>query len=246
MAEKEVKIPEAFGDTYRPTGGGYAQYGGTGAAFTGFQNKTFVNDETGQRIVVFFFNGRPLSRIPAGFRAMGDTPVEEQQESQKVIETANEDTSNFYDGISDEIKESEINWRNKNPSDWSNDEYNSYYKDLKSTIDKGQDPLGLSTAEEMVTTLLGGPVGVLGKVMGADTGLSTLIKKSKKNQAQKVFDSIANMETATNTQRDTQYLLGGALGVEGYAKPYTSDEIDEFGMPTEQALKDRGSSGTGI
>lgn len=230
-AEGDLVVPQ-------PVGGGYGQYGGTGAMFTGYQSKTYINDETGQKIVIFFFNGRPLSRIPAGFREMGETPAEEQE----IKETATvKDTTNASEGIADEIKQSEINWRSKNPKDWDENEYNSYYRDLKSTIDKGEDPLGLSTAEELVTTLLGGPVGALGKVLGAETGLGSLIKKSKKNQAQKVFDTIANMETATNVQRDTQYLLGGALGIEGYAKPYTKDELDEFGMPTEQALKDRGT-----
>lgn len=220
----------------QPVGGGYGQYGGTGSVFEGYQSKTYINDETGQRMVVFFFRGRPLSRIPAGFREMGETPVEEQEIKETAIVR---DTSDASEGIADEIKQSEINWRSKNPKDWDEDEYNSYYRDLKTTIDKGEDPLGLSTGEELMTTLLSGPTGILGKVMGADTGLGSLIKKSKKNQAQKVFDTIANMETATNVQRDTQYLLGGALGIEGYAKPYTSDELDEFGMPTAQALRDR-------
>jgi len=230
MEEKQV-VPQ-------PVGGGYGQYGGTGSVFEGYQSKTFINDETGQRMVVFFFRGRPLSRIPAGFREMGETPVEEQE----IKDTATaRDTTNASEGIAEEIKQYEINWRSKDPKDWSENEYNSYYRDLKSTIDKGEDPLGLSTSEELITTLLGGPVGVLGKVMGADTALGSFIKKSKKNQAQKVFDTLASMEAATNVQRDTQYLLGGALGIEGYSKAYTKDELDEFGMPTEQALKDRGT-----
>lgn len=226
-ADGDLVVPQ-------PVGGGYGQYGGTGSTFTGYESKTHINDETGQKIVIFYFNGRPLSRIPEGFREMGETPTEEQE-----IKTTR-DTTNANEGIADEIKKSAINWRNKDPQDWGEDEYNSYYSDLKSSIDKGEDPLGLSTADKLVTTLLGGPVGALGKVLGADTGLGSLIEKSKKNQAQKVFDTIANMETATNIQRDTQYLLGGALGIEGYSKAYTKDELDEFGMPTEQALKDRG------
>ena len=51
-AEGDLVVPE-------PVGGGYGQYGGTGATFMGYQSKTFINDETGQKIIIFFFNGRP-------------------------------------------------------------------------------------------------------------------------------------------------------------------------------------------
>ena len=229
-AEGDLVVPQ-------PVGGGYGQYGGTGSIFTGYQSKVFINDETGQKIIVFFFNGRPLSRIPSGFREMGETPVEEQEEQQQA---RREDTSDPSDDIAEELRESSEGWRNKNPSEWDEDDYNNYYRDIKSTIDKGEDPLGLSKGEDIILTLLSGPSGVLSKVMGADTALGSLIKKSKKKRAQSVFDTIKVMETATNVQRDTQYLLGGFLGEAGYAKPYTSDELDDSGMPTAQALRDRG------
>ena len=64
--------------------------------------------------------------------------------------------------------------------------------------------------------MLSGPTGVLGKIIGAETGIGSLIKKSKQNQAQKIFDHISSLESATDVQRDTQYILGSALGIEGY------------------------------
>ena len=44
-----------------------AQYGGVGGTFTGYPSKTFFNPSTGQQTLIFFFNGSPLSRIPAGY-----------------------------------------------------------------------------------------------------------------------------------------------------------------------------------
>ena len=230
-AEGDMVVPQ-------PVGGGYGGYGGTGAIFTGYQSKTFINDETGQKIVIFFFNGRPLSRIPAGFREMGETPAEEQKTTAQKVDSGSKDVP-LYEQIGE-------SWRTKNPKDWTPQDHEDYYNSLRNDIDNGRNPLELNTFEKGASMLLGGVGGVLSTITGADTAIGSLIKKGKKNKAQKVFDHLSSLEKSNPLLSDTRYILGSALGVEGYdpavANPYSDEELDKYGFPTEKALRDRGIS----
>ena len=241
-----------------PVGGGYGQYGGTGAAFTGYQSKVFVNDATNQQITIFHFNGRPLSRIPEGFREKGETPVEEQ-----TIAAAT-DSTDANEGLTDEIKKSSTDWRNKNVESWSDDEYASYYAQLNSNIKSGKSALELDEGEQLVTSLLSGPFGLLGKVFGADSAIESLMKKQKLKRAEDIFNHVSTLEDTDPVKNDTRYILGSMLGKDGYdpvvANPYKTfdyeegdytslkegDELDIYGMPTEKALSDRGLSSSSI
>ena len=226
--DKPINMQEG-GPVPQPTGGGFGGYGGAGPMFTGFEFKRFINDDTGQEIVIYFVNGRPLSRLPEGFREKEETPAEEQQ----VKTTRREDTGSANEGISNEIKSTTSNWQNKKPDTWDNDDFNSYYSGINSDLKKGQSPTDLSKGEEFVTTLLSGPAGALSKIMGAETGIGSLIKKSKQNQAQKVFDYISGLESPTEIQENTKKILGSALGAEGYG---TIKELDLSNFST--LLKD--------
>ncbi len=241
-----------------PVGGGYGQYGGTGSAFTGYQSKVFVNDATNQQITIFHFNGRPLSRIPEGFREKGETPVEEQ-----TIAAAT-DSTDANEGLTDEIKKSSTDWRNKNVESWSDDEYASYYAQLNSNIKAGKSALDLDEGEQLVTSLLSGPFGLLGKVFGADSAIESLMKKQKLKRAEDIFNHVSTLEDTDPVKNDTRYILGSMLGKDGYdpvvANPYKTfdyeegdytslkegDELDIYGMPTEKALSDRGLSSSSI
>ena len=164
-AEGDLVVPQ-------PVGGGYGRYGGTGAIFMGYQSKTFINDETGQKIIIFFFNGRPLSRIPAGFREMGETPAEEQEQAAAQEAVENKGT---YEDRSDE-------WRSKDPTKYSMSDFKNYgdYYSNK------EDPLSMSQLEKGILTLAGD--SLLGRILGSGGG-ATLIKKTQEgiyNKANKV------------------------------------------------------------
>ncbi len=254
-AEGDVVVPQ-------PVGGGYGGYGGTGALFGGFQSKTYINPETNQKMIVFFFNGRPMKRIPAGFVEMAATPAEQQAVATQASRDSNDD--NYADEILSEIKASGTDWRNKDVESWSDDEYASYYSQLDSNVKKGNSPLDLDEGEKLVTTLLGGPYGILGKVLGVDSAVESLIKKQKLERAEGIFNHIASLEETDPVKNDTRYILGSVLGKEGYdptvGNPYKTfeykegdytslkagDELDIYGMPTEKARVDRGMSATSI
>jgi hypothetical protein len=207
-AEGDLIVPE-------PVGGGYGQYGGTGAMFMGYQSKTFINDETGQRIIIFFWNGRPLSRIPSGFREMGETPAEEQE----II------SSNIRDdtGPSDDV--TTPHYMNTPVEEWSPEMHSNYANDLENAKQSGKDPFGLTAIETAVVTLLG---PVVGKV------ISNKIKESKKNRAVEVVNlgyqqattgELENKDTMTGYGiMKSYYEALGALGVDKNAPNYFGED----------------------
>lgn len=238
---EEEEMPQGFaegGVVPEPVGGGYGQYGGTGSMFSGFQSKQYINDNTKQKITVFFFNGRPLSRIPEGFREMGETVTEEQQEAEAAQEVRSPADDRNAMAL-EEIRASSTDHVGKPVQQWNEGQFQNYYVDIRNDIKAGKDPLGLSKGEKLVSDLLGG--GLLGTVLGGGNNLvEQLILKAKKDKAEKVFKHISELETATGNQRDLQYTLGSALGVAGYdptvANPYTKDELDEYGFPTQEGM----------
>lgn len=157
----------------QPVGGGYGQYGGTGAMFTGYQSKTFINDETGQKIVIFFFNGRPLSRIPAGFREMGETPAEEQE--QAAVQTAE------AKGAAPQLKEQK-NWENTPVEEWTDNDFREQLGDYQSKIRKGQNPLDISTTEKIFLNTIGNVIAP-----GAGIALANIAKKQKVKMAKNIL-----------------------------------------------------------
>jgi hypothetical protein len=236
--DKPINMQEG-GIVPQPVGGGYGGYGGTGSVFMGFEPRVFINDTTGQRVTIFFFNGRPLSRIPSGFREKEVDVVEEQ----KAVESARKDRR-------EEI-EREDSFRTKNVDEWEPLDYQDHYDELNSALDNKRNPLKLSIVERAIVGLVGstiaGPIGGI--------GLVKLAEKQKRDRAQTVFEKTANIMDAGDrpfddpyyaTVADTNYILGSALGVSGYdpvvANPYKDRELDEGGFPTEQALRDRGIS----
>ena len=238
---EEEEMPQGFaegGVVPEPVGGGYGQYGGTGSKFSGFQSKQYINDDTKQKMVVFFFNGRPLSRIPKGFREMGETAVEEQQEAEAAQEVRSPADDRNAMAL-EEIRASSTDHVGKPVEQWKEGHFQNYYVDIRDDIKAGRNPLDLSKGEKLVSDLLGG--GLLGTVLGGGNNIvEQIILKTKKAKAEKVFKHISELETATGNQRDLQYTLGSALGEVGYdptvANPYAEDELDEYGFPTQKGM----------
>ena len=252
-------IPGEDVDVPPPVGGGYGQYGGTGATFGGFEFKIFINPETEQEIRIYFFNGKPLSRIPEGFREKGATAVEEQE--QVAEEQTRDDDGDDDKAVIAGVPEEEQTWRNTPVDDWTTKDYNAYNLDMRDSINKGKDPLSLGLIENGILSavggLIGGPVGAL--------GLTTLAKKSKVKQAEEAHEkavSIYQSEDASAEDRAnadiTRYLTGSALNKSGYAvsvaNPFsgfkdedtildrilgTKGDLEESGMATQEALDAR-------
>ncbi len=188
---EEEEMPQGFaegGVVPEPVGGGYGQYGGTGARFSGFQSKQYINDDTKQKMVVFFFNGRPLSRIPKGFREMGETAVEEQQEAEAAQEVRSPADDRNTVAL-EEIKASGGDWRSKQPSEYGVKDFLAYAENYK-VLD---DPFQLDPIEQLVIAALSGPIGLIQKATGKDSIIETFIKKQKAKKASQVNEAVNNI-----------------------------------------------------
>jgi hypothetical protein len=179
-------VPGAGITVPKPVGGGYGRYGGTGSPFMGFESKTFTNPETGQQIIIYYFNGRPMSRIPAGFREVSQNVVEEQQQVQR--ERDDDDDKSAAELARDNAPD----WAKKKVSDWSLDDYSGYADSMKSADSKfGR--LAENTILTVIGSVLGGPVGA--------TALPLLARRAKEKQAEAVNTSINSMLKSGKTSK---------------------------------------------
>ena len=188
-AEGDVVVPQ-------PVGGGYGGYGGTGALFGGFESKTYINPETNQKMIVFFFNGRPMKRIPAGFVEMGATPAEEQARATQAPRDDDDDDK--------PKQESDPTWRNTPVEEWTTDMYENYsnYNQLKTNAGD------LSLLEKSLIGLVGGAIG---GPAGA-IALTELARRENKKIAEKVVTNVMGM-VDNNKNPDGSALDTGTLSI---------------------------------
>jgi len=179
----------------KPVGGGYGRYGGKGAVYTGVEPRTFVNPDTGREVVIFFFNGRPINRIPEGFRPKGETVVEEQQQVQR--ERVQRERDDDDDDISlESIGISDKTWRNKPVSDWTDEDYTDYAKSK---------PMG---AKEKLA------IGAIGSALGGfgiGLGLTKFATELEKKQAEAVQQSLASRMKSGNVNQDQINIYSSAV-----------------------------------
>ena len=172
-AEGDIVVPQ-------PVGGGYGGYGGTGALFGGFESKTYINPETNQKMIVFFFNGRPMKRIPAGFVEMAATPAEQQAAATQ----APRDDDDHADDVLSEIKKSGGgSYNTKDVKDWDADDYIQYASDSDSMIEKGENPLDMSSSDKTAVGIIFNSI-----MPGSSFAINALAKGAKEKQAQKVYN----------------------------------------------------------
>jgi len=72
IVEATGKQAEGYEEVPDAVGGGYGGYGGTGTSYMGYDRKPYTNED-GKEIIVYFYNGRPLSKIPEGYTEVGVT-----------------------------------------------------------------------------------------------------------------------------------------------------------------------------
>jgi hypothetical protein len=177
----------------------------------GYQSKTFINDETGQKKIIFFFNGRPLSRIPAGFREMGETPLEEKQKEESVSPVSEKQDRRE---LGYELK---TTYNEKDVKEWSDYDYGQNYKDMLDIIESGKDIRDLTLAEQAVLGVVG--TGITGSPLGG-LALSRLAKNSKRDRAVRIFNETQGLINKGDfsdpifekTVRYTNYMIGKQLG----------------------------------
>jgi len=216
-AEGDIVVPQ-------PVGGGYGGYGGTGALFGGFESKTYINPKTNQKMIVFFFNGRPMKRIPPGFVLMGATPAEEQARATQAPRDDDDDDK--------PKQESDPTWRNTPVEEWTTDMYENYsnYNQLKTNAGD------LSLLEKSLIGLVGGAIG---GPAGA-IALTELARRENKKIAEKVVTNVMGM-VDSDKNPDGSSLDTGTLSILNTARVNANynimniDSKDMLGFTKEDA-----------
>jgi hypothetical protein len=169
-------------------GGGFGGYGGTGARFSGFESRVYINPETGRQMLIFFFNGKPMKRIPQGFRPKGATVVEEQQTVAAERQRDDDDR--------DRREQQDPTYLNTPVDKWTDDMYAAYSK---------AEPMGLIEKGfvGLVGNLIAGPAGAL--------GLTKLAEHAEKKQAEAVQTSLGTKMKAGNITQDQYDIYSSAV-----------------------------------
>ena len=199
----------------QPAGGGYGGYGGSGALFTGFESKIYVNDKTDQKITIFFFNGRPMSRIPEGFREQKASPVEEQAQQ---VQQDDDNGSNNFQGDPDPT------FRNTPVKNWTTDMYKNYSDFYQLKADAGN----LTPAERVLVGLVGGAIG--GPIGSAV--LTEVALRQNKKIAQGVVNNVMKLVN-NNKNPDGTNLNTGTLEILNRARVnanYNIMNVDNKGL----------------
>lgn len=133
-------------------------------------------------MIVFFFNGRPMKRIPAGFVEMAATPAEQQAVATQAPRDSNDD--DHADDVLSEIKKAGGgSYNTKDVKDWDADDYIQYASDSDSMIEKGENPLDMSSSDKTAVGIIFNSL-----IPGSSFAINALAKSAKEKQAQKVYD----------------------------------------------------------
>ena len=158
------EIPEAVG-------GGYGGYGGTGAVYTGFEMRTVVNPDTGQRKQVAYYNGRPMVQLK-GYVDEGETGSAEQLAATKS-EEVKEDRRELGYEVGPQT------FRDKNVSEWDSKDYTNY----ANSMSKGKEGQ-LSNMEIGVLQTVGNII-----IPGGGFALTKLARDANLKQATEVYNA---------------------------------------------------------
>ena len=158
------EIPEAVG-------GGYGGYGGTGAVYTGFEMRTVVNPDTGQRKQVAYYNGRPMIQLK-GYVDEGETGSAEQLTATKS-EEAREDRRELGYEVGPQT------FRDKNVSQWDSKDYTNY----ANSMSKGKEGQ-LSNMEIGVLQTVGNII-----IPGGGFALTKMARDANLKQATEVYNA---------------------------------------------------------
>jgi hypothetical protein len=202
-AEGDMVVPQ-------PVGGGYGQYGGTGAIFTGFELRTFTDPSNPKRkIKIAFFNGRPITRIPETYVEESAEPAEVAAQQTALIRDTKDRRELGY-----ELK---TTYNEKDVKEWSDYDYGQYYKDTIDLVESGKSITSLSLPEKAIVGVVGS--GLTGNILGG-IGLSRLAEKSKYDRAVKIFNQTQGLINKgefsdpifEKTIKYTNYIIGKQLG----------------------------------
>ena len=184
-----VEEGDGFINVPEPVGGGYGGYGGTRVS-PGYDFKTYSNAD-GNEVRIYFYNGRPLSKIPEGYEEFEVGEVATAPVA-TVTSSANNDDNKWarQAGLSSSASNEEIlslmdqekGYWNTTPDTWVSSDWANYNKSINNSIKLGNYDLKMNLLETVVTGVAGAATGGLGGI-----AMAAQIKAGKKKQAEATY-----------------------------------------------------------
>jgi len=231
QAEGYENVPDAVG-------GGYGGYGGSGQSYMGYDRKPYINED-GDEIVVYFYNGRPLSKIPEGYTETGVTDddggsvgtaitgaITREVEQKKdrdgstqwardigVMESAsNEEVFRAMNMSPDGTNLNEGYW-SQDPEGWNSSDWNDYNESLNSGVKIPGTNIRINAAEVLlgsISALSGAPGYIFGAMM--ELGNNNLADKANTWAKNALKNKFASTTVDQRTILNTAYSTGVKLG----------------------------------
>jgi hypothetical protein len=199
----------------QPTGGGFGGFGGTGGMFTGFEFKQYVHPSKPE-IQIVFFNGRPLSPIPEGYTLKAAAPVEQQEQKREE-----DDRDRGAD-----LKDQPPSWRNTDVSEWDEDFYDDYAKDLTGDKNAGKP----SMVERAILQIVGNLI-----FPGGGFALEKIANNASAKKAEQVISNTSNF-LKTGKDKDGNTLSRAQLDI--YNKARVNANFVKMNLQTRKNIFD--------
>ena len=217
----------------KPVGGGYSGSGGTGVSSTGYDFKTYSNAD-GNEVRIYFYNGRPLSKIPEGYEE-GGVSEETVEQAVATVVSNNYDNTDRYDNrwarqagvhpnasnkdifrsanITEDGIDKNTGYWNTNPETWTSSDWASYNNTVGGSFKIPGTDIKIDPAQVLFSSVLGMGSAALG--VAASVGFNVGKEKIAKNANAAALSMIQSGDFGgadPRTVLDTAYSTGVILG----------------------------------
>ena len=211
-----------------PIGGGYGGSGGTGASSSSYDFKVYSN-AAGKEVRVYFYNGRPLTKIPEGYEEDGSVDETVEEAVARVVEARDDDDKwarqagvhsssspqeifNAMGITKDGVDKSKGYW-NTTPDTWTSSDWASYNKTVGGSFQIPGTDIKIDPAQAIMTGIVGTASAGLGLALnyGLNVGKKKLAAKANASALSMIKTGKyggSDPRTVLNTAYSTGVMLG--------------------------------------
>jgi len=211
-----------------PIGGGYGGSGGTGASSSSYDFKVYSN-AAGKEVRVYFYNGRPLTKIPEGYEEGGSADETVEEAVARVVEARDDDDKwarqagvhsssspqeifNAMGITKNGVDKSKGYW-NTTPDTWTSSDWASYNKTIGGSFQIPGTDIKIDPAQAIMTGIVSTASGALGLALnyGLNVGKKKLAAKANASALSMIKTGKyggSDPRTVLNTAYSTGVMLG--------------------------------------
>jgi len=212
-----------------PVGGGYGGYGGSSSSSSSYDFKVYSN-AAGREVRVYFYNGRPLTKIPEGYEEGGTQGDETVGEAvARVVEAKDDDDKwarqagvssgatpqEIFNamGITKNGVDKSVGYWNTNPDTWTSSDWASYNKTVGGSFQIPGTDIKIDPAQAIMTGIISTASSGLGLAFsyGMNVGKDKMAAKANASALSMINNGMyggSDPRTVLNTAYSTGLMLG--------------------------------------